>query len=260
MSSFSLSAPSSEVGNPTWRPMKKKSRAAEQLLRDVLDVSRRSRAVATCAGDGAQPLEECVDRRSGASVLAQLREAQGQQFERGDLGDEGLGRGDRDLEARAGVDHGVGLSRERGVDDVRDADDAGASTLGLADGLDGVDRLATLGDPDHERADLDDRVAVAVLTRDVDLDAQAGPPLDRVLGDLGRVVRRAGGHDDDALELAQFLVIDAQLVEGDRAVTCGDDRAASARIASGCSLISLVMKSSWPPFSAVSRSQSIESW
>jgi len=33
------------------------------------------------------------------------------------------------------------------------------TTLGLARGLDGVDRFAALGDPDDDRADLDDGVA-----------------------------------------------------------------------------------------------------
>ena len=147
-----------------------------------------------------------------------MREAQGQEFQRRDLRDEGLGGGDRDLEPGPGVDDGVGLTRHRGVDDVGDGDHVGPATLGLARRLDGVDRLAALGDPDDQRADLDDRVAVAVLTGDVDVHAETRPLLDRVLGDQRRVVRRAGRDQADALDVAQLFVTDAHLVKGDRAV------------------------------------------
>ena len=93
--------------------------------------------------------------------------------------------------------HRVGFARERGVHDVRDRHHPRAATLGLARGHDGVDRLAALGDADDQRADLDDRVAVAVLARDVDLDADARPALDGVLGHQRRVVRGAGRDQHD---------------------------------------------------------------
>ena len=182
---------------------------------------------------GVQPQEERLDVGRGQGA-AQLGEAQRQQLQRGDLGDEGLGRGDRDLESRARVDHGVGLARERGIDDVGDGDHVRAPTLGLARRLDRVDRLAALGDADHQGADLDDRVAVAVLTRDVDLDADPGPSLDRVLGDQRGVVRRTRRDQHHALDLAQLLVTDAQFVKGDGSVAAA---AVEQRRADGVGLL-----------------------
>ena len=53
-----------------------------------------------------------------------------------------------------------------------------------------VGGLTRLGDPDHEVAGADDRVAVAVLGGDVHLDGDARPLLDRVAARSGRRGRR----------------------------------------------------------------------
>ena len=76
----------------------------------------------------------------------------------------------------------------------------------------GVGRLARLGDADDEVARPDDRVAVAVLRRDVHLDGHAGPLLDRVATDEARVVARAAGHDDDAPDVEQQRLVEGRLV------------------------------------------------
>ncbi len=51
----------------------------------------------------------------GELVAAQLREVDAQQVGGGDLRDERLGGGHRDLGAGARVEHGVGLARDGGA-------------------------------------------------------------------------------------------------------------------------------------------------
>ena len=84
---------------------------------------------------------------------------------------------------------------------------------GVADGHERVGRLAGLGDGDHQRHRVDDRVAVAELGGQLHLTRDAGPVFDRVLGHQPGVERRATGDDDDLVDPAQFLGADAQLVE-----------------------------------------------
>ncbi len=88
----------------------------------------------------------------------------------------------------------------------------------LAHGLEGVDRLAGLAHADHERPLVEDGVAVTELRRDVDLRGEAGPSLDRVLGDEARVVARAARDDHDLVDLEELLAADPALVENDRPV------------------------------------------
>ena len=158
--------------------------ALEQLVdvvRDVLEV-----------GDDAL-------RRSASSVAAQLGEAQREQVHGRDLGDEGLGGGDADLEAGARVEHAVGVARGLRAHDVGDREDRRAALAGEAHGGQRVGRLAGLGDADDEVARADHRVAVAVLGGDVHLDRDARPLLDRVAADQAGVVGGAAGDDDDRL-------------------------------------------------------------
>lgn len=58
-----------------------------------------------------------------------------------------------------------------------------------------------------------DRVAVPELVRELDLDGDAAPVLDRVLGDVPRVGGRAARHDDDLVDGPQHGLVDAQVVE-----------------------------------------------
>ncbi len=76
-----------------------------------------------------------------------------------------------------------------------------------------VGGLARLRDADDERVPREDGVAVAPLARDVVLDGDARPFLDRVPRDDARVVRGAAGDDDDAPEVADLLVVEAEPVE-----------------------------------------------
>ena len=61
-----------------------------------------------------------------------------------------------------------------------------------------VGSFARLGDDDAERVGKQDRVAVAELARDIDLDADAGEALDPLFADHGDVEGCAAGDDRDA--------------------------------------------------------------
>ncbi len=56
-------------------------------------------------------------------------------------------------------------------------------------------------------------IPVAPLARDVVLDGDACPFLDRVARDHARVVRGAAGDDDDAPEVPDLLIVEAEAVE-----------------------------------------------
>ena len=72
----------------------------------------------------------------------------------------------------------------------------------------GVRGLARLRDSDHQVPGADDRVAVAVLGRDVDLDRHASPGLDRVAADQAGVIRRAAGDHHDPPHPPQEVIVD----------------------------------------------------
>ena len=57
------------------------------------------------------------------------------------------------------------------------------------------------------------RVAVAELARDVDLDWQPGPVLDRVLGDEAGVIAGAATDDEHLVDRTELVVGQAHLVE-----------------------------------------------
>ena len=88
----------------------------------------------------------------------------------------------------------------------------------MAYGLQRVGGLAGLRDGDHQRAAVQDGVAVAEFTRDLDFDRQPGPVFDRVLGQHPRVVCGAAGDDEHLVDLAKLLVGQTLLVEHDAPV------------------------------------------
>ena len=102
---------------------------------------------------------------------------------------------------------------------------------------------------------VDDRVAVAELAGELDLDGDPAPVLDRVLGDLPGVGGGAAGDDHDLVDRAQHRLVDAQLVEHQLAVGV---RAAQQGVGDGLRLLVdlLVHEDGKPPFSAAEASQS----
>ena len=95
---------------------------------------------------------EHLQRRLGrAERSADTADVQGEQVQRGDLGDERLGRGDRDLGAGVRVDDRVGLARDRRALRVADRQRARAALAGVLDGHERVHGLAGLADRDDER-------------------------------------------------------------------------------------------------------------
>ena len=88
----------------------------------------------------------------------------------------------------------------------------------MPDGFQGVGGLPRLRDGDHQRAAVQNRVAVAELAGQLDLDGQPGPVLDGVFGQQPGVIRGAAGDDENLVDLAQFLIGEPLLVEHDAAV------------------------------------------
>ena len=97
----------------------------------------------------------------------------------------------------ARVEHAVGVARGLRAHDVGDREHGRAALARRAHRGQRVGGLARLGDADHEVAGADDRVAVAVLGGDVDLDRHPRPLLDRVAADQPGVVGGPAGDDHD---------------------------------------------------------------
>ena len=185
-----------------------------------------------------------------------LGEIERQQVAGHELGQEALGRGDADLRAGVGVHHRIGLPRDGRAVGVADRQHPGALGAGVPHRLQGVCGLAGLADRHHQGVAGQDRVAVAELRGQLDLDRDPGPVLDGVLRDHAGIERRPTRHDDDLVDVAQFLLREPHLVELQRrrlAVRRPSSESATAR---GCSKISLRMNQSKPSFSAADRSQS----
>ncbi len=144
---------------------------------------------------------------------AHLREVEAQQVAGHQLGDEALGRRDADLGAGVGVDHRVGLARDRRAVGVADRQHPRALRARVPDRHQGVGGLARLADRDDQGVLGQDRVAVAELVGQLDLARDAGPVLDGVLGDQTRVERRAARDHDDLVDVAQLLLGQPHLVE-----------------------------------------------
>ena len=119
----------------------------------------------------------------------------------------------------------------------------------------GVGGLARLGDPDHQVAGADDRVAVAVLGGDIHLDRDPCPLLDRVAADEARVIAGAAGNDHDPAHLGDELRRRARARTDRRRSSPGRRSVIVSATASACSWISFSVNVSYPAFSAVSSSQ-----
>ena len=165
---------------------------------------------------------------------AQLGEAQRQQVHRRDLADERLRRGDGDLHPGARVEHAVGVARGLRADDVRARQHPRAALARQAHRRQRVGGLAGLRDADDELALGDDRVAVAPLRRDVHLDRDARPLLDRVAADQAGVKRRARGEDEDPVDALQQRLVELGLGEVD---AVGTRRAVGDRLGDGVGLL-----------------------
>ena len=80
-----------------------------------------------------------------------LREVEPEQVAGDQLGEEALGRRDPDLRPGVGVDHRVGLARDRRAVGVADRQHLGPLLPGVPDRHQGVGGLAGLADRDHQR-------------------------------------------------------------------------------------------------------------
>ncbi len=87
------------------------------------------------------------------------------------------------------------------------------SSRGVPDRHQGVHGLPGLADRHDQGAPADHRTAVAELVRVLHLHREAGPALDRVLGDHPGVAGGAAGDDDDLVHLGEHGLVDAHLVQ-----------------------------------------------
>ena len=100
----------------------------------------------------------------------------------------GLRRGHGDLRAGPGVEHVVALAGDRAAHHVDDREDARAEPFGLAQRGHGVQRLAGLADDDDEGLLVDQRIGIAELRGQGDIDLHAQQPLEVVFADHAHMV------------------------------------------------------------------------
>ena len=126
----------------------------------------------------------------------ELGERDDQHAERRELRRECLGRSDADLRAGARQQHQLRFAHQRALRHV--ADRQARQVAGLlrhAQRGERVGRLAGLRDRDEQRVLRHDRIAIAILARDLDPARQARDLLDVVLRDGAGVIARAARDD-----------------------------------------------------------------
>ena len=158
-------------------------------------------------------LAEQHARLLGGQAVLDLRQQQSQKRQAHNLADKALGRGDRDLLVGLSVDDAVALTRHRAAHHVGNAEDLGALDTRVANGGEGIGRLARLGHGNDERRRCDDGVAVAELAGSLDLGGNASPALNKVLGDESGMIAGAAGDHVDAIDVVELLEGQAQLVD-----------------------------------------------
>ena len=158
--------------------------------------------------DAPRQLHELVHER----LIARLVDAaefvggvEGEEVQHRQLRGVALGRGDRDLRPRPGVERVVGELGDRAAHDVHDAQHGSPAGLALLERGDGVGGLARLGDHQHQRVLVDHGVGVAQLAGQLHLHGDAAEPLDGVAARAARVIGRAAGRDDDLVDAPELL-------------------------------------------------------
>ena len=187
------------------------------LVRDLLDLLLARDDAADLVRQEAKRLDQllpALERNSSVDG----REAQSEQVQADDVGEHRLGRRDSDFGSGVEIDRTVGVASGRACDHVghRHAECAAGPRLLHRD--ERVGRLAGLADHDIERALAHRRAAIAELRRVLGPGGNAGPVLDDVLADHRRVERCAHAEQQDVMDLAELLVRDVELAEGDLAV------------------------------------------
>ena len=220
--------------------------AAEEHEEPGVRVATRDPLDGSLAGFD-HPLDLRRQRRQPVADLGQAlrleaaavdRELERQQVRHRDLGDERLRRRDADLLAGPGQQHGVRLAGRLRAGHVGDRQHPGAALAREPHRRQRVRGLAGLGDRDEQVARTEQRVAVAVLAGDLDVDRHPGPGLDHAPAEQAGVVGGAAGGDHDAAH--SFEQLRGIAVRSSRSRP-GRRPARVASIAAGCSSISLRM-------------------
>ena len=123
------------------------------------------------------------------------RQGDGEASQNRQLGGEGLGRGDADLWPGIGFQDTVRGPRDGGFRHVDDGKNFLPPRLGVAQRRHGIRRLAGLGNKQRHSIGRQNRLPVAELGSDIDVDGKAGDGLKPVFGDQAGVKRRAASDN-----------------------------------------------------------------
>jgi hypothetical protein len=149
----------------------------------------------------------------GGERVPDLGELQREEVEERDLRRESLRGGDGHLDPSPRVEDPFDLLGDLGAHHVRDRKRAGAGLPRQANCVDGVARLAGLGDAYDERVLRQHRIAVAPFARDVGLAGEPRPLLDHVAAHDARVVGGPGREHDHAPQVLDLEVREPEVFE-----------------------------------------------
>src|SRR5690625_4947335 len=146
----------------------------------------------------------------GAAYLGQI---QAEHIARHDLGEEALRGRHGDFGARVGVDHRIGLARDRRPVGIAYRQHLRALFAGVTDGHQCVHGLAGLADSHHERRLVDDRIAIPEFGGQLDFACDTSPVFDGVFSDVPGIRGCPAGHNNDLVYFAEILIAETHLVE-----------------------------------------------
>ena len=140
----------------------------------------------------------------GAQAALDLGGDEHEQEERGELGGEGLGRGDADFRAGAGDEAQRAFAHDGRFRHVADGQRLGlAERLGVAQRGQRVGGFTGLRDGDDQLARVGHRDAVAVFAGDLDIARHAGDGFEPVAGGVAGMAAGAAGEDQDGIDIGE---------------------------------------------------------
>ena len=142
---------------------------------------------------------------------------QPQQIHTGQLRRIGLGGRDRNLRSCPCVKYIIRLSCDRAADHIDHAEHPRALRLGCPQRRQRIQCFTGLTDRNEQRPIIDQRIAVAELRSDIDLDRDLREPFDDIFADQTRVISRTARHDIDAANPCQILLCQRNPVQANLA-------------------------------------------
>ena len=129
---------------------------------------------------------------------ARFAEADGEQVDTDQLGRVSLGRRNRNLRSRIGVEHKVRLAGNDGADHIDNREGLQALLFGLAHRRERIRGFTRLADYDDQVVRVDNRVAVAVFRGELNADRELCEILYHILRRSANMVSRAAADNRDA--------------------------------------------------------------